>query len=244
MKIGIVFIGTNQYRKFFEGFHTAHEKYFLPNLERHFFAFTDNPSDPVFNVPNLTTIQIEHEPWPFVTLNRFKYMLTQKENFHNFDWIFYIDADLWSTQLIGAGLLGHDKEYIGVQHPGFLNREGAFENNPASTACTYGFGYDLSIYRQGCFWGAKKENFIHMIETCYKNTEIDKENGIIATWHDESHINKYFLQIPDQILTVHPGYACPQSHTLTKMIMDRFPLMMIHLSKDFKEYPRFAGGKW
>ena len=139
-------------------------------------------------------------------------------------------------------LLAHDKNFIGVQHPGFLNSEGTFEDNPASTACAYGFEYDLSIYRQGCLWGGKRENFIHLIETCYKNTEQDKENGIIAKWHDESHMNKYFLQHQDDIVTIHPGFACPQAHWLTKVITDAFPLMMVHLEKDISEYPRFAGG--
>ncbi len=49
-----------------------------------------------------------------------------------------------------------------------------------------------------------------MSETIAKNINIDAEKDIIAVWHDESHLNKYFSDhTPTKILDC--GYCAPES---------------------------------
>ena len=213
MKIALIFIGTGSYRKFFDGYYKAYTKYFLPDVEKDFFVFTDDIHDETFNVDNTHITEIEHEPWPFVTLNRFQYMLKVEDKLKEYDWVLYTDSDLWPVQEVQEHLLSGD-DYIGVH---------------------------LKHYRQGCFWAAPTEKFLELIKTCYNNVETDKKNSIIAKWHDESHLNKFFSERQD-VTTIHAGFACPQNHALTDLITANFPVMMIHLEKDMTEYPRFEGG--
>jgi histo-blood group ABO system transferase len=50
-----------------------------------------------------------------------------------------------------------------------------------------------------------------MSEKISKNIELDLGDGIIAIWHDESHLNKYFMDNPpDSILGV--GFSCPSEY--------------------------------
>tara|TARA_R110002110_G_scaffold96612_3_gene248696 strand:+ start:2788 stop:3519 length:732 start_codon:yes stop_codon:yes gene_type:complete len=240
MKIALIFIGTGSYRKFFDGYYKAYTKYFLPDVEKDFFVFTDDIHDETFNVDNTHITEIEHEPWPFVTLNRFQYMLKVEDKLKEYDWILYTDSDLWPVQEIEENLLSGE-DYIGVQHPGYLFNQGPFEDNKNSTAYSFGPDNDLKHYRQGCFWAAPTEKFLELIKTCYNNVETDKKNSIIAKWHDESHLNKFFSERQD-VTTIHAGFACPQNHALTDLITANFPVMMIHLEKDMTEYPRFEGG--
>jgi hypothetical protein len=48
-----------------------------------------------------------------------------------------------------------------------------------------------------------------MSEVIANNIDIDQANGIIAIWHDESHINAYFAKYK-KYKVLHPGYIVPQ----------------------------------
>ena len=50
-------------------------------------------------------------------------------------------------------------------------------------------------------------DFIKMNSTLNKNVIQDFKNNTIAIWHDESHLNKYLLNVPCKRL--HSGYAHP-----------------------------------
>lgn len=253
MKIGFIFIGTNNYITFFAGYYAALTKYFLPESKKHFFVFTDDPGNDVFDVSNhsITRFRIKHRKWPFITLNRFSYIHKVWEHIENqVDVLFFIDSDLWPCSLITeADILDHDKSLIAVRHPGYIEGGGPFEDNKLSTAYISltetgfkSFNDDSSIYRQGCLWGGTPDKFFDLVETCCNNVQIDKKNKIIAKWHDESHTNKYFTLNNKDVYTLHPGYACPVNHDLTKIIEKQFEVKMIHLEKNMKEYPRFERG--
>lgn len=76
---------------------------------------------------------------------------------------------------------------------GFLSRgqifNGPWENNRASLA--YVKPISRRRYIHGAIWGGPKSDFIKMCEELDRNIDHDLENGIIALWHDESHINRY-----------------------------------------------------
>tara|TARA_B100000700_G_C15053412_1_gene861528 strand:- start:702 stop:1427 length:726 start_codon:yes stop_codon:yes gene_type:complete len=241
MKICVIFIGTNKYSDFFPGYYAAVKRYFLPDFEKTFYVFTDLPKKEYYDKEDVVITEIEHVGWPWITLHRFKFMNYQKDNLAKFDYVFFLDADLWPCSNIGEEIIAHGKPYIGVHHPGFIGKIGTFETNPMSRANIFDKKYDLSIYRQGCFWGGKAEYITKMCAELNKRVDSDTENNVVAIWHDESHMNKYFLENNDNVYTLHPGFATPQNGY--EYIKQNYKTMMVHLHKDIKEFPRFEGVK-
>ncbi len=241
MTAAIVFIGTAGYKKFFDGYYEGITKNFLLNTKKTFFVFTDDIKDAVFDKEDVVKIQIEHQGWPWITLNRFKYILMAKDKLSAYDTVFFIDADLWAVSNVTENDINLEKPLVGVQHPGFFNKIGTFETDSRSKASIFDGRYDLKNYRQGCFWGGKSKEFLKMVQTVYEWVEEDLKNEIVAVWHDESHTNKYFLLYPDLVETLHPGFAQPQYGY--ESIRKNFPTKFIHLHKEQSEFPRFSGVK-
>ncbi len=125
-----------------------------------------------------------------------------------------------------------------ASHWSFYNKtpdEFTYERNPLSTACIpCGRGRH---YATGALNGGKAAAFLEMCETCSKNIHTDEENGIVALWHDESHLNKYLLDKNPPILPV--NYLYPE-HWIRKKrkhpFKDDIKILMME-----KEYPRWGG---
>lgn len=241
MKIGIIFIGTSKYRQFFEGFYEGITKNFLPEHHKHFFVFTDDVNDKCFAVPNVEKFEIQHQGWPFITLHRFKFIRTAEESLKKMDNVFFVDADLWCVNPVSENDVPLQSPLIGVQHPGFVEKIGTFETDTRSNANIFDDYYDVSVYRQGCLWGGKTDDFLKMVKELDEKVDDDMTRKIVAVWHDESHMNKYFLQHKDEVKTLHPGFAQPQ-HGYDH-VRQNYPTKFVHLHKEMNEFPRFAGVK-
>lgn len=208
--------------------------------DRKILVATDEPTNTIFSKENVISTKIEHERWPYVTLHRFKYLLNFAEEIGKSDYFFFIDADLWPVSNISLEeITSPYHELVGVQHPGFLGMIGTFETDTRSLANIFDSKYDLSIYRQGCFWGGKPGPVLDMINTLNERIDIDDSHKITARWHDESHMNKYFVERNEKVLTLHPGFAQPEVGY--DEIRTRFPTKMVHLKKDDNNFPRFPG---
>lgn len=241
--LSIYFIGTSKYIEFFPKYYELHSRHLFPGVIKNFLVFTDEVDHPYFQKENVKTFKINHEPWPFVTLNRFKYIHEYQKQYPVADWHLFIDSDLWSqTRIDPQDLINPGKPYLGVQHPGFVNGGGAFETNPKSKASITDKPYDLSTYRQGCLWGGKKDYFFNLVKDCFNAVEADTSNKVVAAWHDESHLNYFFLNNAELTHTAPPSFAVPQeTGPWTEQLKDG-PLYMLHLSKDHNTFPRFEGG--
>ena len=186
-------------------------------------------------------MHIKHEKWPFITLHRFKYMRSVEDRLREYDYVFFIDADLWCVSEVTETDLFAGKPLIGVQHPGFIGSIGSFETDTRSNANIFDGYYDVSKYRQGCLWGGKAESVVEMVCELDHWVDEDKSRGIVAAWHDESHMNKYFLLNSERVHTLHPGFAQPQSGY--DHVRGAYPTKFVHLHKEMSEFPRFEGIK-
>ena len=77
--------------------------------------------------------------------------------------------------------------------------------------------------------GGQIKNVIPMMKTLKERVDKDYENDIIAVWHDESQINKFFLENEDKVNALPPDYAYPECFRIIHMIERLFILQKIIL---------------
>jgi len=65
------------------------------------------------------------------------------------------------------------------------------------------------VYICGGVNGGKSQEFLAVIEELKKRIDEDRKQGIIAIYHDESHINKYAYENPGYKL-LPPSYCYPE----------------------------------
>jgi hypothetical protein len=236
MKLSIIFIGTNQYLNFLPEWYNSCEKYLLPNIEKQYYVFTDGE---LSDIPsNINVYYQEHLSWPYITLLRFETILKAREELSQSDWVLFLDADMLVVDEVKEEDIFTDKKYIGVHHPcHYLGMPphnkfpGAFETNLKSLACISDSD-DTSVYFQGCLWGGKTPYVIEMIEELKNRIEIDLSNDVIAVWHDESQMNKFFSERLNDIHILNPSFAYPEDYDM----YCNFEKKIVHISKNNQNY--------
>lgn len=236
MKVAIIFIGTGDYLNFLPNYYKNIEEYFLPNTEKTILVFTDGELEDLPD--NIIPYNQEHLPWPFITLKRFEIINRAKDVIAQHDWLVFIDADALPVTTITEEEFFTDKPLFGVHHPcHFLNMAphnispGAFETNPDSLACITNED-NTSIYFQGCLWGGRVPDVIDMMEELQKRTEDDLSRNVVAIWHDESHLNKFYSERADDVHVLGPSFAYPELFSS----FCNFEPKIVHLSKENSKY--------
>lgn len=206
MKICILNIATNKYIQFVEPLLESVEENFLNGHDISALVFTNHEIEEVSD--NVKISRIEHEAWPIPTLKRYHYFMQEAEYISQFDYCYYMDVDMRIEAPVGEEIFGN---LVATQHPGFWNKENSYytyERRPQSTAyIPWGEG---KMYYAGGFNGGKPEHFLKMSDTIVKNVNKDFETGIIAEWHDESHMNRYLLDNPPTV-ELTPSYCYPEA---------------------------------
>lgn len=237
MKVAIAFIGTSKYLNFLPQYYEKIHENFLPNTEKTFLVFTDGEGD---YPEDVKVYSQEHLEWPYITLTRFEILNKSREEIAKHDWLVFLDADTLVVDKVLEEDFFSDKPFFGVWHPchnlGMPPHNkvpGAFETNPNSLACM-----DLSLdnypqyYYQGCLWGGRVPEVLDMIDILENRVKKDLENGVIAVWHDESHLNKFLNENPGIVNTLGPEYAYPE---VFAGYCD-FEPKIVHLAKDNSKY--------
>ena len=248
-KVAITFIGTNQYLDFFPNYYSQIEKFFLPNSEKVFLVFTDGEiDDPPDNVK---VFHQEHLEWPYITLKRFEIINKARSIIKDCDWLFFLDADtLVVKEFKEAEFLFRccnadidSTPLFGVHHPCHNMRmkphdeePGAYDQNPESEAYVdmddEDFEFKAVPYIQGCFWGGRIPAVLGMIDELEARVNRDLEKGVVALWHDESHLNKYLTEHEFAFHIFGPEFAFPE------VFRDHcnFKPRIVHLQKDNSAY--------
>lgn len=208
MKIAILYICTGAYTVFWPEFFSSCEEFFFPHDEKKYFIFTDGLQE--VSAPNIQRIRQECMGWPYDTLKRFSLFKQIENDLSKFDLIFFCNANVEFIAPIGKEILPRDKEkIIVVEHPYYTHRNREtfpYENNVDSLAfIPRNLG---NYYICGGFNGGYSTAYLKMINILEKNISIDHDKGIIAVWHDESHINRYIIDHPHILLPA--GFCSPQ----------------------------------
>jgi hypothetical protein len=235
-KIRIFTLATNNYKIFLESFITSFRQLFLPQLDKEFYIFTDDVDAQILQAPDIKSFFIEHEPWPAITIKRYEYMINSLPKVQGGEICLFADVDLFPVFKVESFSFN---KYFGVEHPGnfYVNNIQSLEDNHNSQAYVDVKNIPHTFkYIQGCFWGARGESFSEMISQLYESTKLDRLNNVIAKWHDESHLNKFYINNINDFRIFGPSYAYPENWTIP------IPKIFIHRDKSMKEFPRFQGG--
>lgn len=173
----------------------------MRDCEVRYKVFTDQVSEveKIGQWMPVDVLETEHREWPYVTLYRFHTFGTHLEELKG-DYQFYVDVDTLFVDKV-EGILG---ERVAVQHCGFVNRRGPFERNPKSKAFAEGHKY-----YGGGFWGFSRVEFEKMVGEMIEAIDADGFNGVMAKWHDESHLNRYLVEHPPT-LVLSPSFHYPE----------------------------------
>jgi histo-blood group ABO system transferase len=224
-KIGLLVMATGKYTVFLDKLLQSAQTYFLPDHDRTYFVFTDGQVPT--SLSNIVRIEQKRLGWPYDTMMRFKVYYEAAANLLAMDYLFACDADMLFVDTFGDEILG---DRVATRHPGFCmphQRHDDYEKNPLSTA--YVPNEEGDYYFAGGFYGGTTSEFLTLAWVCTERIMRDLAEGIIATWHDESHLNRYFIDYPPSII-LDPSYCFPQYWDLP------FTPRLLALHKDHKAF--------
>lgn len=222
MKIGLLIIATNKYINFLETLISSADKFFLKDQEVTYFIFT-NKNVEIKSNRNIVKIETEHKEWPWMTLGRYKIFTENSSELSNMDYLYYCDADMRFESNVANEILG---DLVATQHPGYYTRRGTPETNPLSLACV--FPNEEMQYFAGGFNGGSSHEYLKMAKYISNNIDIDYSKNLIAIWHDESHMNRYFIDNPPTKI-LDPSYCYGESMNIP------FKRRLVALDKNHNE---------
>jgi len=199
-KVGLVIIATNDYIQYLEPLIKSADEHFLPNHEVTYFVFSNKEIN-INSNRNIVTTYVEHKDWPWMTLGRYKIFYENSNILYDMDYIYYCDVDMRFVAHVGDEILS---DRVATLHPGYVGLRGTPESNKKSLA--YIDSTEEMQYFAGGFNGGTSFEYLKMSKKLSENIDVDFENNIVAEWHDESHMNRYFVDNkPTKILS--PSYC-------------------------------------
>ena len=209
-KTAILYIATGKYSCFWDGFYKSSQQYFLGDLEKHYFIFTDDPK--IKTKGNITSIYKKSEGFPMDSLFRFEMFWSIKEKLKEFDFVFFFNANMRFVDIVGNECLPNSKNngLVALLHPTLYNKSARlypYERSKKSTAYIP-LKKQKFHYYMGSLNGGKTNEYLDLIKTCMENVRADYDKGIIAIFHDESHLNCYLNK--RQVLGLSPSYGYPE----------------------------------
>jgi len=216
-KFGYFSIATNNYVHYWKAMIESAATVFDSEQRITFCVFTDQVDfceeiAAMYPQLNISVVAIESLKWPEATLLRYR-IYRRHAHQMNAEVLCHIDADM--LFLANPFNFVSPDEWVNgvalVSHPGYFRERGnpvgivqkikdcyrimkfgglgTWETRIRSTAFV---GRNRrNVYVCGGSWMARYDDFIRMVSTLDQNTETDLSNGVIARWHDESHLNRW-----------------------------------------------------
>ncbi|XP_039611754.1 alpha-1,3-galactosyltransferase 2-like isoform X1 [Polypterus senegalus] len=181
---------------YLEKFLTSAEQHFMFGQRVIYYVFTDSPE----KVPKikmaafrtLLTFRVEkYSRWQDVSMLRMKMIsdIIDSHVRHHAQYIFCLDVDQTFVGRFGTEALG---DMVALLHSFYYRRPKFFytyDQNPKSTA----YIKTGDMYYHAAVFGGTWQRVKNLTQICYDGIMQDKMNHVEALWHDESHLNKYFL---------------------------------------------------
>ncbi|XP_067328043.1 N-acetyllactosaminide alpha-1,3-galactosyltransferase-like isoform X2 [Anolis sagrei] len=197
--VGLTVFATGKYLdKYLKNFLSSANLFFMAGQNVIFYIMVDDVSKvPVIELGPRRSLKIfpvqRQRRWQDISMIRMKIIgdLIESHIRHEVDFLFCMDVDQVFKSPYGVEALD---ESVAQLHAWFYNKENAlftYERNPASAAyIPYKEG---DFYYHGAVFGGTPMRVLNLTRECYEGIQKDKAQGLEAVWHDESHLNKYYL---------------------------------------------------
>lgn len=213
--IGILYIATGPYITFWEAFYKSFENFFLKNTEKHYYIFTDKSEFYGSDNPRVHKTYQKFQPWPIPTLLKFQTFLEIKDELLKHDYLYQSNGPVICVKEVKEEdfLPREDcgEKMMFTLHPGYYNKKNMYfpyERRRESLAYVpYNCGKE---YVFGAMNGGVASDYIEFAEMLNERIVDDLNRGIIAEWHDESHINCMLTKMNNYRL-LPMSYAYPPS---------------------------------
>lgn len=192
-------------------------KFFLKGHDVDYFTWSDIPEE---HLPGIKVFPTEPFSWPLPTLHRYHLFLRQEEVLREYDFIFYVDADMLFVSRVGDEVLGDG--LTAAPHPMYALKQGyipPYEPNSESTSFIPRPGRVIEengkkrfapFYAAGGFQGGRTEEWIKAMKEMKDMIDVDFAKGYVPIWNDETAWNKYLFNNPPSVYLT-PSYVYPDS---------------------------------
>ena len=229
--IGLFITATGKYIEFVKPLVESARNHFCTSHQVTYFVFTDHP--PQNNEPDVVYLHQCKRGWPLDTLMRYHTYMKYISHFSQMDYLFACDADMLFVDTVGDEILG---ERVATLHPGFLNQRGSYESNKES--CAYVSPNQGEYYFAGGFYGGTRQEMEKMLKILVGKVYLDLTKGLIATWHDESHWNRYCID-HQPTLILSPSYCYPETvYSFFPKELGNYSGKLLALDKNHEEIRR------
>lgn len=201
--IGLIVVATGRYINFVERLATDVRQHFLVNKGVKLFVLTDGVAP-----KGAVTVSWPRFGWPQDTIFRYHGIVAHAGVFSECSHLFHLDADMRVLSTVGGEILS---DRVAVHHPGFRYKRGTYENRQESQA--YVAPHEGHVYYAGGFNGGSRSEFLKTARAVVQMADEDARQGIVAIWHDESYLNRYYIDKPPT-LTLSHEYCFPEGAKL------------------------------
>lgn len=226
-KIAVLYICTGKYFTFLESFFNYAEKNLFPGSEKRYFVFTEKGRKCILKdrfPDKIELVEMANEDatkWPLVTLMRYKFFHCCESELMKYDYCIFCNANLYWINEVSEEMLLPKKGSNKIRfqwHPYYTTvstpQELPYDRTEGSTARV---GYDEGrYYIAGGLLAGETKPFLDMSKDLEKKIDEDFNKGIIAKFHDESHINRWIIDNPDKFELLPPPFMWPSEFGTTK----------------------------
>ena len=193
-------------------------KFLLKGHDVEFLTFTDMPVETNLG-PGVTIFPTEPFQWPLPTLMRYNLFLQQEEKLKEYDFLYYVDADMKFVSRVGDEIFG---DLVMAKHPMYdLARMyiPPYEPNPKSASYIPRPGRVIEengkkrfepLYAAGGFQGGRTDVFIKAMKAMKENIDKNFVKNYVDIWNDETAWNFYLFKHPPTVV-LSPSYVYPDS---------------------------------
>eukprot|EP00698_Gefionella_okellyi_P024428 TRINITY_DN8607_c0_g1_i1.p1 TRINITY_DN8607_c0_g1~~TRINITY_DN8607_c0_g1_i1.p1 ORF type:complete len:642 (-),score=116.64 TRINITY_DN8607_c0_g1_i1:49-1974(-) len=228
LRVGFLLVATKMYIKFARDMISSAKGRLLTNHEVHFFVWTDATAAEqkwASNSARIHFIEQSSIGWPFDSLGRDHLYYRDRHLWSSMDYVFAIDSDVLFVGAIGDEILGDRVATLAAWFYGMPGTKATYETRRGANGIPLSTAFipveNRQCYFAGGWFGGRHDQMLHMLKTMSAQitTDLLRTPPVIAAWHDESHVNRYFVDYPPTHV-LSPGFLFPEPDG-DRMLWDR-----------------------